>query len=91
MGALSSLRAERSNPDFGAVAGLPRRFAARKDEILLRGFVSSCEPNLLVFSREGAKALRMQGILGMRSNIIGSAVDVMRLLGHNMLQFGSRG
>jgi hypothetical protein len=43
---LSSLRAQRSNPDFGAVAKLLRHFATRNDEALL----------VFVPSRETAKA-----------------------------------
>jgi hypothetical protein len=54
MRALSSLRAKRSNPDFGAATGLPRRYAPRNDEVL-RAFAPSREPKLFLFSGEGAK------------------------------------
>ncbi len=53
----SSLRAQRGNPDFGAATGLPRRCAPRND-VVLRAFAPSREPNLF-FSR--AKTQRREG------------------------------
>ena len=98
----SSLRAQRGNPDFGAAAGLPRRFgeaevyperlqgsrrAPRNDGILC-AFAPWREPNLVLFSREGAKAQRRWGIYGPGSDIVECAAEVLRLLGHNIPPVG---
>ena len=79
---LSSLRAQRGNPNCGVVTGLPLRFgeaevyperlqacpelcqrgsqrATRNDE-RLRAFAPSREPKLFLFSREAAKAQRIE-------------------------------
>ena len=53
-----SLRAQRGNPDFGAVAKLLHHFAPCNDEAL-RVFVPSRDTNLFLFSRKGAKARRV--------------------------------
>jgi hypothetical protein len=55
MGLTSSLRAQRGNPAVERATGLLRRFAPRNDEIILRGFVSSCE---IIFAHEATKAQR---------------------------------
>ena len=81
----SSLRAQRGNPDFGAAAELQR--CARND-VVLRAFAPSREPNLFLFSREDAKARRRGGIYEWRSNIVACAADVLWLLGHNMPPVG---
>jgi hypothetical protein len=86
------------NPYYGPAGGLPRRAgyyerlqgsrtAPRNDEFL-RAFAPLREPNLFLFSRQGAKAPRKRSIYGPGSNIVECAADVLRLLGHNMPPVG---
>ena len=82
----SSLRAQRGNPDFGAAAGLPR--SARND-VVLRAFAPSREPNLFLFSREDAKVRRRRGVYGLGNRSQERAADVPPLLGHNMPPVGA--
>jgi hypothetical protein len=78
-----SLRAQRSNPDFSAATGLPRRCAPRNDD-LLRVFAPLRETKFFLFSRQDAKPQRKRSICGPGSNIVECAADVLRLRGHNM-------
>jgi hypothetical protein len=87
MGALTSLRAQRSNPIRTRATGFLRRKAPRNDGIL-RAFAPWREPNLFLFSREDAKTRRVQGIYRPGSNIVECAADVLRLLRHNMPPVG---
>jgi hypothetical protein len=62
MDTLTSLRAKRSNPALENTTGLPRRCAPRND-VILRAFAASREPNFFLSSREAAKPRRRSGII----------------------------